>query len=133
MPENKELYDQLNERQQEQAEQLSELVTEFGMFDQTTGADGAHYAPAAKNPFKSEGLVCDNCVFYSEGNNQCQIVTGFIESDAVCKLWIIPESKIDAAQKPAQMEAKKAKIKLLLKTPGSSNAAIDQLMSELED
>jgi HK97 family phage prohead protease len=87
-------WDLLNERQQEQAENQSELVLEYGMFDQSTGANGAHYAPAEKNPFKAEGLICDNCIFYNENAQQCQIVEGMIEPEAVCKLWVIPESKI---------------------------------------
>lgn len=84
----------LNDRQKSQATDLAEIALEYGMFDQTTGANGAHYAPAAKNPFKSEGLNCQNCIFFNELNNQCQIVSGSIEPDAVCKLWIIPESAL---------------------------------------
>lgn len=83
----------LNERQQEQAEATAELALKFGMFDQTSGANGAHYAPADANPFKAEGLVCRNCVFFNELNNQCQVVAGQIEPEAICKLWIIPETE----------------------------------------
>jgi hypothetical protein len=133
MGDNKDNWDMLNERQQEMAEHLSELVTEFGMFDQTSYADGAHYAPAAKNPFKADGLICDNCIFHNEANKQCQIVAGPIENEAICKLWVIPENLIKGAQKPAQIEAKKTQLKLMLKTPGSSNAAIDALMQEIAD
>lgn len=86
----------LNDRQRKQAEDLAELSLEFGMFDQSTGANGAHYAPADKNPFKAEGLKCGNCVFFNESNNQCQIVTGIIEPEAVCKLWVIPEASLAA-------------------------------------
>lgn len=85
----------LNERQQAHAEALAELAVQFGKFDQSTGADGAHYAPAAKNPFKAEGLVCQNCVFFDELNNGCQLVTGNIEPGSICKLWVIPESKLN--------------------------------------
>jgi hypothetical protein len=84
----------LNERQREQAKGYAELATEFGMFDQSSKANGAHYAPAAKNPFKPAGLMCGNCVFFDEANNQCQIVAGPIEPEAVCKLWVIPENLI---------------------------------------
>jgi hypothetical protein len=84
----------LNERQQEQAKGYAELAIEFGMFDQTSMANGAHYAPAAKNPFKATGLMCKNCVFFDESNNQCQIVSGPIEPEAICKLWVIPETSI---------------------------------------
>lgn len=92
----------LNDRQRSQAEAYTELATEFGMFDQTSGANGAHYAPGAKNPFKAEGLKCGNCIFFNETNNQCQIVAGPIEPDAVCKLWIIPESTLNITD-PAQL------------------------------
>ena len=85
-------YGMLNDRQREQAKAYADIAVEYGMFDQTTGANGAHYAPAKVNPFKSEGMVCKNCVFYSEAANQCQIVEGILEPEAVCKLWVIPES-----------------------------------------
>ena len=84
----------LNERQREQAKGYAELATEYGMFDQTSKANGAHYAPAKANPFKASGLMCKNCVFFNESNNQCQIVAGPIEPEAICKLWVIPESLI---------------------------------------
>lgn len=84
----------LNERQQSQAEDLAKLAVEYGRFDQSAKANGAHYAPAAANPFKAAGLVCKNCVFFDEMSNGCQIVTGDIEPEAVCKLWVIPESMI---------------------------------------
>lgn len=84
----------LNDRQKAHAEALAELALEYGKFDQSTGADGAHYAPASKNPFKSEGLVCNNCIFFDELNNQCQIVTGAIDPGSICKLWVIPQDKL---------------------------------------
>ena len=86
-------WDLLNDRQKEQATNNAELAVEFGMFDQSSKANGAHYAPAAKNPFKASGLMCQNCVFFNE-NGQCQLVAGKIEPEAICKLWVIPESKI---------------------------------------
>lgn len=88
----------LNDRQQSQAEGLAELALEFGKFDQSTGADGAHYAPAKANPFKAEGLMCQNCIFFDELTNGCQIVTGAIEPEAVCKLWVIPENALSMPQ-----------------------------------
>ena len=84
----------LNNRQREQYTALESIANRYGKWDATTGADGAHYAPAANNPFISEGLVCANCVFYEQGG-QCEIVNGTlpggnVEPNAVCKLWIIP-------------------------------------------
>ena len=116
-PETVEEYDLLNERQKEQAEGYAELAVKFGMFDQTTGANGAHYAPADKNPFVAEGLACKNCVFFDEMNNQCQIVSGDIEPDAVCKLWVIPEQTLVAASEMQrftdQLALKKKRLELL--------------------
>ncbi|NDE18657.1 hypothetical protein EBZ80_27515 [bacterium] len=106
-------YELLNERQQEQADDLAELAVEFGKFDQTTGANGAHYAPASANPFKAQGLMCSNCVFYDELGG-CQIVSGVIEPEAVCKLWIIPETTILEAEAQAARSLDMAKRKLKL-------------------
>ena len=83
----------LNERQKMMYEQYEELVEMHGMFDQTAKANGAHYAPASKNPFIKEGLVCSNCVYF-KGGQACEIVAGKIEPNAICKLWIIPEDLI---------------------------------------
>lgn len=91
----------LNDRQKAHAESLAELALEYGKFDQSSMADGAHYAPAKVNPFKADGLMCQNCIFFDELNNGCQIVTGNIEPEAICKLWVIPESNI--AQAPGQL------------------------------
>lgn len=88
----------LNDRQKAHAEALAELALEYGKFDQSSGADGAHYAPAAVNPFKPEGLKCGNCIFFDELTNGCQIVVGKIEPEAICKLWVIPEASITLSQ-----------------------------------
>lgn len=105
-------YDLLNERQQEQANDIAELAVKFGKFDQSTGANGAHYAPAAANPFKAEGLVCKNCVFFDETSNGCQVVSGDIAPEAICKLWVIPETSIIASR---SLELKKQKLSLFVK------------------
>jgi hypothetical protein len=122
-------WESLNERQQELAKEYAESALEFGMFDQTSGADGAHYAPAAKNPFKADGLVCKNCIFYNEENAQCKIVSGKIEPEAICKLWIIPENQLAGNSKQDQVK------KLLRQSGGDQKARqtqIDQLMSEID-
>ena len=77
----------LNERQDDQAEAYCMIVEEYGQFDQSSGPDGAHYAPGDKNPFKSDGLICENCIFF-EGN-ACHLVSGEIDPQGICKLWII--------------------------------------------
>jgi hypothetical protein len=83
----------LNPRQKLMYEHYEHVVEMFGKFDQSSAADGAHYAPAAKNPFVKEGLVCSNCVYFM-GGQACEIVSGIIQPSAICKLWIIPEDLI---------------------------------------
>ena len=87
-PENK-----LTPRQKLLYDHYEHVVDMFGKFDQTSKANGAHYAPAKVNPFIKEGLVCGNCVFFM-GGQACEIVSGKIEPNAICKLWIIPEDLI---------------------------------------
>jgi len=84
----------LNERQVEMVEYYVEIVGEFGKFDQSSMADGAHYAE--ENPFVAEGLKCSNCVFY-EGGQGCHIVEGKIAPDAICKLWVIDQTLIETS------------------------------------
>lgn len=83
----------LNPRQKMMYEHYEHVVEMFGKFDQTAKGNGAHYAPAAKNPFIKEGLICSNCVYFMGGQG-CEIVAGKIEPNAICKLWIIPEELI---------------------------------------
>jgi hypothetical protein len=83
----------LNERQQMQYELLEQVAEKYGKWDQSAGAEGSHYASAAENPFKQKGLICANCVYY-QGGQGCEIVSGKIEPEAICKLWIINESLI---------------------------------------
>lgn len=92
----------LTPRQALQYQETEVIVAQYGQFDQSSGADGAHYAPAADNPFASTGLVCSNCVFF-EGGNACEVVAGEIEPGAICKLWIIPETLISASEVPVNI------------------------------
>jgi hypothetical protein len=80
----------LNARQKMMYDNYESCVDMHGKFDQTSKGNGAHYAPASKNPFIKEGLICSNCVFFMGGQG-CEIVAGKVEANAVCKLWIIPE------------------------------------------
>lgn len=88
----------LNDRQRLQVEEYKQIVDTFGQFDQSSGANGAHYAPADANPFKEQGLMCSSCVFF-EGGNGCELVAGDIQPEAVCKLWVIPDNLITASRK----------------------------------
>lgn len=101
---------ELNDRQQQQYELQEKLVKELGKFDQSTGADGAHYAPADKNPFVKDGIVCSNCVYW-RGPAACEIVDGKLDPNGVCKLWIIPQERLapgdaDPVDKAANNAAK---------------------------
>jgi hypothetical protein len=86
----------LSERQVAMYDMYEGVVEMYGVFDKGIGANGAHYIGAEGNPFKAEGMACKNCVFYLA--NRCEIVDGDIEEDALCKLWIIPESALIAAE-----------------------------------
>ena len=86
-----ELEPSLKPRQQMHYEVLESIAEKYGKWDQSAGANGAHYAPAEANPFKEQGMICANCIFY-EGGQGCEIVSGTIEPEAICKLWIIDES-----------------------------------------
>ena len=90
--EEKELYP-VKPRQEALENMFEKHVEEWGKFDQSTGANGAHYAPAEANPFQKEGLMCANCVFY-QGPRGCELVAGDIDPLAVCKMWVIPEKLI---------------------------------------
>jgi hypothetical protein len=87
-------WESLSERQQEMAEDTAEIVLKFGMFNQGSGADGAHYFDGSKNPFKAEGVMCKNCIFFNEEANQCVVVEGNIDEEGLCKLWVIPEDEL---------------------------------------
>ena len=91
----------LNERQLAMYDTYESIVEMYGVFDKGIGANGAHYIGAEGNPFVAEGMACTNCVFYLA--NRCEIVEGDIEADALCKLWIIPESAL-IAEAPVEEE-----------------------------
>lgn len=83
----------LNPRQKMMYDNYEMCVEEHGKFDQSAKGNGAHYAPGSKNPFIKEGLMCSNCVFYM-GGQACEIVSGKVDPQGVCKLWIIPEELV---------------------------------------
>jgi hypothetical protein len=85
----------LNTRQQDIVEYLKNNVQKFGLFDKTAGANGSHYM--TENPFNSQGMNCGNCVFYAK--NACGIVKGNINPNAICKFWVIEESKLTTTRK----------------------------------
>lgn len=78
-------------RQVAQYQATESLVEVFGQYDQTSGANGAHYV--AESPFVADGLVCANCAFFV-GGRACEVVAGDIDPGGVCKMWIIPAALI---------------------------------------
>lgn len=97
---------EFNTRQRMMVSSLVEVTHDAGKFDQGVGANGAHYMPAAKNPFAVQGIACEYCFFY-QPEGQCAIVEGMVEEYGVCKLWIIPEAVIameSAPEAPAEVE-----------------------------
>lgn len=85
--------DNFNSRQRMIAASLMEVAHEEGKFDWSVGANGAHYVPASENPFLPQNIRCEECIFFANGN-ECAIVGGEIEANAVCKFWTIPEQEI---------------------------------------
>lgn len=83
-------------------EAIEGVAEELGQFDQGSGAHGAHYMAAS--PFAGEGMQCSNCVFYA-GARACEVVSGDIAPEGICKLWIIPEQLLSP---PAQAVAEEA-------------------------
>ena len=80
-------------------EAYEEIADELGAFDQTSGEHGSHYMP--ESPFISSGLQCANCAFYA-GSRACEIVSGDIAPEGLCKFWIIPERLITESPEQAQ-------------------------------
>ena len=82
----------LSSRQAAQSRALYRIAKDYGLWTKTTGPEGAHYVEGQYNPFKKEGVRCDVCIFFDD--NHCDIVKGSIEPDAMCKLWVIPQSEL---------------------------------------
>ena len=105
----------LNPRQFTMYDLFETMAEEFGMWDQGNGANGAHYME--ENPFASEGMKCSNCVFF-EGGKKCEIVSGSIEPEAICKLWIIREELLGEPKMRTE------------ETAGMKSAEIDEEVKE---
>jgi HK97 family phage prohead protease len=94
-------------------EAIAQVAVENGQWPQG-GPDGAHYMN--ESPFAERGIRCENCVFWNEGGS-CDVVSGEIDPNAVCKLWVIPEERlsepatesqraVDPAAEAARLKAK---------------------------
>ena len=87
-------WNELSPRQQDMVEHTLEVVDEYGDYDQGSGANGAHYFDGTKNVFKSENIMCGNCIFFNEEVQKCLVVAGNIDPEGLCKLWVIPEDEL---------------------------------------
>lgn len=87
------------------AEALLYITQKYGKFDQDGDGVWAGYTPAAENDVANIGVVCKNCVFYSEdenGNDVCQIIALPIEDLGKCRFAVIPEGVVDVSQVPVR-------------------------------
>jgi len=84
------------------------IAAQMGMWPQE-GPSGAHYM--AESPFAESGMRCANCLMYEGG--ACEVVEGEIAPEGVCKLWVIPASKLAmrSAPKPEDFQAAIASLK----------------------
>jgi HK97 family phage major capsid protein/HK97 family phage prohead protease len=85
---------------------LETITDELGAFDQSIGANGAHYVDGANNPFAAEGMQCANCALY-QGPRACEVVQGEIDPAGICKLWIIPERLLTMTEPDAPAPAER--------------------------
>ena len=92
-----EMENNLTPRQKMQYEAFEWIAEKFGPWDMGIGANGSHYMEASANPFKKEGMICSNCVFYC-GGRKCEIVSGDIDPNALCKLWIIEDTNLTVSK-----------------------------------
>lgn len=79
------------------AEAILEVVAKHGKFDEDGSGVWAGYTPASENEDADIGVICANCVFYSEdeeGNDVCQIISLPIEDLGKCRLAVIPDGKV---------------------------------------
>jgi len=100
--------EELSPRQEELVTDLIELTDRFGKFGQGVDSEGSHYTPAENNPFKSEGLICANCAFFSPDSNACSIVMGVIEPEAICKFWVIENAELGSEPEDMLQEEESA-------------------------
>jgi len=89
----------INPRQAAMYDIYEKIADEFGAWDQGIGGNGAHYVE--QSPFAEDGMICANCVFY-EGGGGCEIVSGDIAPNGICKLWIISEEKMSGESEPEE-------------------------------
>ena len=97
-------------------EAMSRIAKENGRWPQQ-GPDGCQYSP--KSQWAARGIKCENCIFYNEGG-VCDIVSGEVAGEGLCRFWQIPEEKISAGEgnKTAASQAAKMKAASLMGATG---------------
>jgi hypothetical protein len=85
----------LSPRQEDLVAELLEITDKYGKFGLGIDSEGSHYTSAENNSFKSAGLICGNCAFYAAESKSCSIVVGEIDSEAICKFWIIANAELN--------------------------------------
>lgn len=83
-------------RQIAMIEMYDEIAESLGKWDLSHGSEGAHYMGADDNPFAKAGMACVNCAAF-RGGGYCEWVSGEVEPNAVCKLWVISNDNLEMA------------------------------------
>ena len=82
----------LSHKQWKQYKSLLEITDEYGKYAKDYYSNGAHYVGGSRNQYLKKGIKCFNCSFYY--SNKCQIVSGHISENGVCKHRIISNKKL---------------------------------------
>lgn len=88
------------------ADAILSVVEKHGKFDEDGTGVWAGYTPASENRDADIGVICANCVFYSEdeqGNDVCQIIALPIEDLGKCRLAVIPDGLVNAANNTEEL------------------------------
>ena len=77
----------------------TKALSKHGPFHKGETSGGLHYIYKDRNPFADEGMKCQNCVFYNSTTSGCYLLgNDYVEADALCKLWLIPDGLLAAGQ-----------------------------------
>lgn len=114
------------------ADALVSITEKYGKFDQDGDGVWAGYTPAAENDVANIGVICKNCVFYTEdenGKDVCKIISLEIEDLGKCRFAVIPEGVVDVSQVPVRDEED---LELLLASAEAEAELSVELKSEEE-
>ena len=89
------------------ADAILAVVEKHGKFNEDETGVWAGYTPAKDNEDADIGVICKNCVFYTEdeqGNDVCQIISLPIEDLGKCRLAIIPDGIVNMDNDRSEVE-----------------------------